>query len=162
RRKEAEDGRPARLFDMFRDRVMFPIADTQGHVIAFGARTLGDDEPKYLNSPETPLFSKGRTVYALDLAKREMLRTGEGAVMEGPCDTLFRGGLPALKWCIAPSREAFDHLLAMRRAAFDMKSVPGQAMALDAALEALVPLTNDVRRALYVTRVSEAYRIQEE
>ena len=89
RRKEPEEGRPARTFDMFRGRVMFPIADTQGRVIAFGARTLGDDEPKYLNSPETPLFTKGRSVYALHLAKNEMLRTGEAAVMEGYTDVIL-------------------------------------------------------------------------
>jgi DNA primase len=89
RRKDAEDGRPARTFDFFRDRVTFPICDSQGRVIAFGARTLGDDEPKYLNSPETPLFSKGRNVYALHLAKQEMMRTGEGAVMEGYTDVIM-------------------------------------------------------------------------
>lgn len=89
RRKDAEEGRPARTFDFFRDRVTFPICDTQARVIAFGARTLGDDEPKYLNSPESPLFSKGRTVYALHLAKQEMLRGGEGAVMEGYTDVIM-------------------------------------------------------------------------
>jgi DNA primase len=89
RRKENDDGRGARTFDFFRDRVTFPICDAQGRVIAFGARTLGDDEPKYLNSPETPLFSKGRNVYALHLAKQEMMRTGEGAVMEGYTDVIM-------------------------------------------------------------------------
>jgi len=89
RRKDADDAGAERVFDMFRGRVVFPIADAQGRVVAFGARTLGDDQPKYLNSPETPLFSKGRTVYALHLAKQEMMRTGEGAVMEGYTDVVM-------------------------------------------------------------------------
>jgi DNA primase len=237
RRKEAEDGRPSRFFDMFRDRVTFPICDTQGRVIAFGARTLGDDEPKYLNSPESPLFSKGRTVYALHLAKQAMQRTGEGAVMEGytdvimahqcgwpvavaglgtaltseqatliaryvkrlhlvydgdsagqkaaqrnapvflaedietrvavlppgedPCDTLLRAGLPALRVCVDAGREAFEHLLHVARATHDLSSVPGKAQALDAALAALVPVTSDVRRALYLARVGEEYSVDE-
>jgi DNA primase len=89
RRKEAEGGRPGRTFDMFRERVTFPICDAQGRVIAFGARTLGSDEPKYLNSPESPLFVKGRTLYALHLAKQEMMRSGDGAVMEGYTDVIM-------------------------------------------------------------------------
>src|SRR5262245_20252667 len=220
---------------MFRDRVTFPICDTQGRVIAFGARTLGDDEPKYLNSPESPLFSKSRTVYALHLAKQEMLKGGEGAVMEGytdvimahqcgwpvavaglgtaltpdqaaligryarrvhlvydgdaagqraaeknapvflplemetrvavlpagedPCDTLLRGGLPALRAAVDAGRERFDHRLAAKAAAHDMASVPGKAQALDEALEILAPVTSEVRRTLYLGRVAETYGV---
>lgn len=76
-------------YDRFRDRVIFPIADRRGRVIAFGARALGDAKPKYLNSPETPLFTKGRHLYALHLAKDEMRRGREGAVMEGYTDVLM-------------------------------------------------------------------------
>lgn len=76
-------------YDRFRDRVVFPICDAQGRPIAFGARTLGDDEPKYLNSPETPLFTKGRHLYGLHLAKEAMMRTGDGAIMEGYTDVLM-------------------------------------------------------------------------
>ncbi|RYL30725.1 hypothetical protein EOL04_25985, partial [Citrobacter freundii] len=47
-------------YDRFRDRVMFPIRDSRGRIIAFGGRVLGDDKPKYLNSPETPVFHKGQ------------------------------------------------------------------------------------------------------
>ena len=65
---EPEDG--GESYDRFRGRVIFPIADRRGRVIAFGGRALGDIKPKYLNSPETPLFSKGRLLYALDKARQ--------------------------------------------------------------------------------------------
>ena len=55
-------------YDRFRGRLMFPIRDQRGRVIAFGGRILGDGEPKYLNSPETLLFDKGRTLYNIDRA----------------------------------------------------------------------------------------------
>lgn len=86
-RRPPEDERGA--YDRFRDRVMFPISDRQGRVIAFGARALGDAKPKYLNSPETELFSKRRNLYALDLARDEMLKSREGAVMEGYTDVIM-------------------------------------------------------------------------
>ena len=56
--ENAENGR---IYDRFRDRVMFPIRDNRGRVIAFGGRVLGDDKPKYLNSPETPCSTRGRS-----------------------------------------------------------------------------------------------------
>jgi DNA primase len=55
-------------YDRFRGRLMIPIRDARGRVIAFGGRILGDGEPKYLNSPDTPLFDKGRTLYNIDRA----------------------------------------------------------------------------------------------
>lgn len=58
-----------RYFDLFRNRVMFPIIDVQGNVIAFGGRVLDDSKPKYLNSPDTPVFKKSRGLYALNFAK---------------------------------------------------------------------------------------------
>jgi DNA primase len=70
-----EDGRES--FDFFRGRVIFPIADKRGRVIAFGGRVLGDGQPKYLNSRDTPLFDKGRTLYALEKA-REGVRPPAG------------------------------------------------------------------------------------
>ncbi len=87
-RREEEGGRK-KLYDRFRDRVVFPIADAQGRVIAFGARTLGDDEPKYLNSSDTPIYTKGQHLYALHHAKQGMMKTGEGAVMEGYTDVIM-------------------------------------------------------------------------
>jgi hypothetical protein len=59
-----------RTYDRFRDRIVFPIRDRRGRVIAFGGRVLGDDKPKYLNSPETPIFHKGRELYGLYEARR--------------------------------------------------------------------------------------------
>ncbi len=57
------------IYDRFRNRVMFPIIDVRGHVIAFGGRVLDDSKPKYLNSPETPIFHKSRNLFALNLSK---------------------------------------------------------------------------------------------
>jgi len=81
-----EDGRPA--YDRFRGRVMFPITDRRGRVIAFGGRILDQGEPKYLNSPETPLFHKGRTLYGLAQASRTARAGGEIAVCEGYMDVI--------------------------------------------------------------------------
>ncbi len=64
-------------YDYFGNRVMFPITDRAGRVIAFGARTLGDDQPKYLNSPDTPLFEKGRVLYAFAAARAQIGREGD-------------------------------------------------------------------------------------
>src|SRR5712692_7254298 len=69
-----------RLYDRFRRRIMFPIANESGKAIAFGGRALGDDLPKYLNSPETPIYSKSNVLYHLDRAK-EALRQRDFAVL---------------------------------------------------------------------------------
>jgi DNA primase len=89
-----EEGRAP--YDRFRGRVMFPIADRRGRVIAFGGRVLGDGEPKYLNSPETPLFHKGATLYALALASTEIRARGTVVVTEGYMDViaLHQAGFP--------------------------------------------------------------------
>ena len=82
-------------FDMFRGRVMFPITDRRGRVIAFGARTLGDGQPKYLNSPETPLFHKGRTLYALAQARDAAAKGNHVLAVEGYMDVIcIRPDLP--------------------------------------------------------------------
>ncbi len=84
-RRDDETGRP---FDLFFNRVMFPIRDRRGKVISFGGRILGDGQPKYVNGPETPLFSKRRTLYGLDLA-REAVRGGAALlVVEGYMDVI--------------------------------------------------------------------------
>jgi len=81
-------GEAGKRYDRFRDRIMFPIHDSRGQVIGFGGRVLGDGEPKYLNSPETPLFSKGRELYGLYLA-RNAIRAGERVVVvEGYMDVV--------------------------------------------------------------------------
>lgn len=75
-------------YDVFRDRLMIPIRDVQGRVIAFGGRTLTDEQPKYLNSPETELFSKGKTLFALDRAKDGISRLDQAVVVEGYFDAI--------------------------------------------------------------------------
>lgn len=79
-----------RLYDRFRGRLMFPICDEQGRVIAFSGRILSGDEKtaKYVNSPETPLFTKGRVLFALDKAKRAVLDAGHVVICEGQLDTI--------------------------------------------------------------------------
>jgi DNA primase len=75
-------------YDRFRDRVMFPILSSRGAVIGFGGRVLGDGEPKYLNSPETPLFEKGREVYGLVQARDAIRNAGRVLVVEGYMDVV--------------------------------------------------------------------------
>ena len=75
-------------FDMFRGRVMFPISDRRGRIVAFGARTLGDGQPKYLNSPETPLFHKGHTLYALAQAREVAAKSNQVVAVEGYMDVI--------------------------------------------------------------------------
>ncbi|MCC5614429.1 DNA primase [Nostoc sp. CHAB 5836] len=75
-------------YDVFRDRLMIPIRDVQGRVIAFGGRTLTDEQPKYLNSPETELFSKGKTLFALDQAASGISQLDQAVVVEGYFDAI--------------------------------------------------------------------------
>ena len=77
-----------RLYDRFRDRVMFPICNQKGEVIAFGGRVLGPGEPKYLNSPETPLFEKGRELFGLPQARVAIRETATVIVVEGYLDVV--------------------------------------------------------------------------
>lgn len=76
------------VIDRFRGRVMFPVWDLQGRVIAFGARALGSEQPKYLNSPESPLFSKGRALYGYHRARQAIRQTGQVLLLEGYMDVL--------------------------------------------------------------------------
>ncbi|MGH9151862.1 MAG: DNA primase, partial [Acidimicrobiales bacterium] len=85
--------RRGRQQDSFRRRVMFPILDAAGKAVAFGGRALpGDDGPKYKNSPETPIYSKSRTLYGLNWAKGEVVSTGEVVVCEGYTDVIGLAG----------------------------------------------------------------------
>lgn len=83
RRDENSEPRPR-----FRNRVMFPILDASGRHVAFGGRALGDSEPKYLNSPETPVFSKSRTLYALGWCKNDIRKADRVFVVEGYMDAI--------------------------------------------------------------------------
>lgn len=78
-----------KIYDRFRDRLMFPICDGLGRCVAFGGRTMGDDPAKYLNSPETPLFSKSRVLYGLDVARRAITAAREVVVVEGYTDAVL-------------------------------------------------------------------------
>ena len=84
--RRPDDGRSP--YDFFRDRVIFPIRDGRGRPIAFGGRTMGDGEPKYLNSPDTPLFDKRRTLFGLDTARKAAYESGRVIVTEGYMDVI--------------------------------------------------------------------------
>lgn len=83
-----ENAETGKRYDRFRDRVMFPIRDTRGRIIAFGGRVLGDDKPKYLNSPETPVFHKGQELYGLYEARKNNRNLDEIIVVEGYMDVI--------------------------------------------------------------------------
>jgi len=80
-----QSGRP---FDRFRRRIMFPIADDRGRIVAFGGRALGDDLPKYLNSPETPIYTKSNVLYHFDRAKESFRKLDFAVLVEGYMDTI--------------------------------------------------------------------------
>ncbi len=75
-------------YDRFRDRIIIPIHDVRGRVIGFGGRALGDEQPKYLNSPDTPLFDKGKTLFALDKARDAISKQDKAVVVEGYFDAI--------------------------------------------------------------------------
>ena len=77
-----------RLFDRFRRRIIFPIANEAGKIVAFGGRALGDDMPKYLNSPETPIYSKSNVLYHMDRAKDALRRQDFAVLVEGYMDAI--------------------------------------------------------------------------
>lgn len=110
----AFDGAQGRHYDRFRDRVMFPIADHRGRIIGFGGRVLGDDEPKYLNSPETPIFHKGRELYGLFQARRANRQLKGLFVVEGYMDVLALAQHGVTNACAtlgtATTREHLDRL----------------------------------------------------
>ena len=77
-----------RIYDRFRARIMFPIHDHRGRVVGFGGRVLGQGEPKYLNSPETPIFHKGSELYGLYAARGGIKEAGNVLVVEGYMDVV--------------------------------------------------------------------------
>jgi len=85
--KAREGGRG--VYDAFRGRLLFAIRDLQGRIVAFGGRAFGDEQPKYLNSPETPLYSKGQLLYAADVARDTMRTKNRTLVVEGYVDCLM-------------------------------------------------------------------------
>src|SRR5258707_1369805 len=84
----SRDQSAGRLFDRFRRRITFPISNESGKIVAFGARALGDDMPKYLNSPESPIYSKGNVLYHMDRAKEALRRQDFAILVEGYMDAI--------------------------------------------------------------------------
>src|SRR5947207_467951 len=84
----SRDQTAGRLFDRFRRRITYPIANESGKIVAFGARALGDDMPKYLNSPETPIYSKSNVLYHMDRAKEGIRRQEFAILVEGYMDAI--------------------------------------------------------------------------
>lgn len=104
----AKEGDTQGGYDRFRDRLMFPIRNDYGEVVAFSGRILNDSdkEAKYVNSPETPIFSKGRVLFGLDKSKRPLIEAGSAIVLEGQIDLIsaFEHGV---KNVVAPQGTAF-------------------------------------------------------
>ena len=102
----------AGAYDRFRGRLLFPIRDLQGRVVAFGGRAFGDEQPKYLNSPETPLYTKGNLLYAADLARPTIQTQNRAFLVEGYVDCLmchqygFTGTVAALGTAFTPAQLA--------------------------------------------------------
>jgi DNA primase len=109
-------GDAAGYYDRFRSRVMFPIYDLRKRVIAFGGRVLDDGLPKYLNSPETPLFSKGRNLYALERAREEAGRRNALIIVEGYFDAiaLHQAGITHVAATLGTALTP-DHVRMLRR-----------------------------------------------
>ena len=85
--KHSEDG--GRIYDSFRERIIFPITDVQGRVVAFGGRAMGDRPPKYLNSPETKLYNKSRNLFGLSFSKEAIKDSGQAVLVEGYMDFII-------------------------------------------------------------------------
>ena len=111
-----QDGR--RVYDRFRGRLIWPIRDVTGATVGFGARKLAEDDqgPKYLNTPETPVFHKSQVLYGLDLAKREVARSHRIVVVEGYTDVMA-AHLSGVTTAVATCGTAFgaDHVRVVRR-----------------------------------------------
>jgi DNA primase len=118
----AKEARSGSLIDRFRRRLLWPIRDLGGDVIGFGARKLFDDDdgPKYLNTPETPLYKKSHVLYGIEHAKREIAKQGRAVIVEGYTDVMacHLAGVPT---AVATCGTAFgaDHIGVLRRLLMD-------------------------------------------
>jgi len=120
-------------YDYFRDRVIFPIGDRRGRLIAFGGRVMGDGQPKYLNSPETPLFQKGRVLYGWALARAALSDASRGQSETSPAD-VSRGSGEAMSGGRADviAVEGYMDVIALHRAGFARAVAPlGTALTED-------------------------------
>src|SRR4051812_40718143 len=147
-----EDGK---RYDRFRDRVMFPIRNVKGECIGFGGRVLGDDKPKYLNSPETPVFSKGRELYGLWEARNALREAGYVLVTEGYMDVIglaqmgFPNAVATLGTACTP-----DHVQKLFRftdsVVFSFDGDAAGRRAARKALDGALPYATDVRTVKFL------------
>ena len=164
----ARRGRGGGAYDYFRDRLMFPTWDIQGETVGFGGRVLGDGQPKYLNTPETPIYKKSRLLYGLDRARREIQRAGYAVVVEGYTDviSLHRNGVPL---AVATNGTALgdDHFELLRRftdrivLAFDADAAGSRAARRGEELDIPVRLDLDLRVAEMPKGVDPADMVQQ-
>ena len=149
---ENESGRS---YDRFRDRVVFPIRDQRGRVIAFGGRVLGDDKPKYLNPPETEIFHKGRELYGLYQARQANRKLERILVVEGYMDViaLAQHGISNATATLGTATSA-DHLQRIYRqcpeVVFCFDGDEAGRKAAFRALEAAIPCMEDGRQARFL------------
>ena len=143
------------IYDRFRDRVMFPIIDLRGDVIGFGGRVLGDATPKYLNSPDTPVFNKSRNLFALNLAKHTKL--GRIVLTEGYMDTisLYQAGFDCAVASLGTSLTA-DHAKLLSRFTKEVVICYDSDQAGVQAAERAIPLLEKTGLKVRVLRVTGA------
>jgi DNA primase len=145
----------AKRYDRFRDRVMFPIRNVKGECIGFGGRVLGDDKPKYLNSPETPVFSKGRELYGLFEARTALREHGYALVTEGYMDVvaLAQLGFANAVATLGTACTA-DHVQKLFRftdsVVFSFDGDGAGRRAARKALDAALPFATDVRTVKFL------------
>jgi DNA primase len=150
-----ENADSGKRYDRFRDRVMFPIRDSRGRVIAFGGRVLGDDKPKYLNSPETPVFHKSQELYGLYEARQHNRHLDEIMVVEGYMDViaLAQQGLRNAVATLGTATSE-DHINRLFRLVpnilFCFDGDQAGRTAAWRALEACLPSLQDGRRARFL------------
>jgi len=150
-----EEGAESKRYDRFRDRVMFPIRNIKGECIGFGGRVLGDDKPKYLNSPETPVFSKGHELYGLFEARAALREHGYALVTEGYMDVvaLAQLGFPNAVATLGTACTA-DHVHKLFRftdaVIFSFDGDSAGRRAARKALDAALPLATDVRSVKFL------------
>jgi len=158
RQRDAEDENPGQdrgRYDWFRDRVMFPIRGVSGEVIGFGGRVLDDSKPKYINSPETPVFSKGRELYGLFEARQALRDKGYALVVEGYMDVvaLAQSGFPNAVATLGTACTA-DHVQKLFRftdsVVFSFDGDAAGRRAAGRALEAALPHASDLRTVRFL------------
>ncbi len=127
----ARESRNGNLIDRFHRRLLWPIKDITGDVVGFGARKLFDDDdgPKYLNTPETPLYKKSHMLYGVDLAKRHIARQHQAVVVEGYTDVMACH-VSGVETAVATCGTAFgaDHISVLRRLLMDQEEFRGEVI----------------------------------